>query len=102
MNRTEYDEIMNCDHMRADWQWLGNLIDGEGRGECPDCGAILADIHIKTGYITLSDKDDDLYYINTELFCHTCDEYDEEGCEECHTCPTCVEKKAKHECEECT
>ena len=100
MNRTEYDEIMNCDHMRADWLEWGNLIDGDGRGECPDCNAILEDIRIVTNCIATSDGDD-LDYFNTELFCHTCDEYDENGCEECHTCPNCVEKKARNECEEC-
>jgi hypothetical protein len=100
MNRTEYDEMMNCEHMGADWIEWGNLIDSEGRGECPDCGAILESIQIETGYITTRDGEE-LDNFNTELFCHTCDKYDEEGCEECHTCCACVEKKAKHECGEC-
>lgn len=98
MNRTKYDNIKNCEHMYADWVEWGNLISSEGRGECPDCGAILEDIQIKTGYITTRDGDD-LSDFNEELFCHTCDEYDEDGCEECHTCTSCVSKKARHECE---
>ena len=100
MNREEYDRIQDCAHMRADWLEWSNLVWGDGRGQCPDSNAILEDIEIKTGTIC-NDEGEDLGDFDTDLFCHTCDEYDEEGCRECYTCPTCVEKKARHQCVGC-
>tara|TARA_R100000656_G_scaffold30559_1_gene26869 strand:+ start:1480 stop:1788 length:309 start_codon:yes stop_codon:yes gene_type:complete len=100
MNREEYDRIQNCDHMGADWIEWGNLVWGDGRGQCPDCNAILDDIQIKTGAIC-NDEGEDLEDFDTDLFCHTCDEYDEEGCGECHTCTNCVNLKARHQCGGC-
>ena len=101
MNREEYDYMQNCDHMRADWIEWGNLVEtSDARGQCPDCNAILEDIIIKTRTIC-NDEGEDLGDFDTDLFCHTCDEYDEEGCEECHPCTNCVEKKAKHQCGGC-
>lgn len=94
---TKFREIKECDHMSADFNWWGNLVDGEGQGTCPDCGVTL-DLRIVTH--TIQYDDTDIEFIDEDEFCDQCGEMND-PCEDCRLCTECSNQKAINRCDCC-
>jgi len=93
----KFREIKECDHMRADMDWWGNVIDGEGEATCPDCGVTLR-FHIKTYDIQYDYTDIEL--VDESEFCDGCGEMTD-PCEDCRLCTECSNKLAINRCDSC-
>ncbi len=93
----KFREIKECDHMRADMDWCGNVIDGEGQATCPDCGVSVSFVirHTDIRY-----EDVDIDYVEESEFCDQCGEMTD-PCEECRLCSECSNQKAVNRCDYC-
>ena len=93
----KFREIKECDHMRADMNWWGNVIDGDGQATCPDCGVSIS-FNIRATHFQYDGTEVD--FVEESEFCDQCGEMTD-PCEECRMCSGCANQKAVNRCDYC-